>query len=64
MAPRNLRDNSWQNVSVLEDEFDDFEADETFRVNRGAGKVASRHRGEYRRKNPNNEDGYGELDFA
>lgn len=58
-----MRDNAWQHVSVLEDDFDDCEVNEAFRVNRGAGRAPSRHRGEYRR-NDHLEDGYGELDFA
>jgi hypothetical protein len=56
---------SWENVTLIEDDFDDLEnLTDVISTNRGERRAPSRHGGEYRRSNRYTEDGYGELDFA
>ncbi|SDK44984.1 hypothetical protein [Bradyrhizobium ottawaense] len=56
---------TWNHTSLIEDEFDDVESvSEIIQTNRGERRAPSRYRGEYRRSDRHNEDGYGEMDFS
>jgi hypothetical protein len=56
---------TWQNVSLIEDDFDELEnVTDVISTSRGERRAPSRYGGEYRRTNRYTEDGYGELDFA
>jgi hypothetical protein len=56
---------SWENVSLIEDDFDELEnVTDVISTSRGERRAPSRYGGEYRRTNRYTEDGYGELDFA
>ena len=56
---------SWQNVSLIEDDFDDIEnVSEIITTSRGERRAPSRYGGEHRRPNRHTEDGYGEMDFS
>jgi hypothetical protein len=56
---------SWENVSLIEDDFDELEnVTDVISTSRGERRAPSRYGGDYRRSNRYTEDGYGELDFA
>lgn len=57
---------AWQNVHLIEDDFDDPVEDlgDLISTSRGERRAPRRHNGEYRRSNRSTEDGYGDLDFA